>query len=70
MVMSVPTNEAKGADIAITPGKEKSTSRATCPKGTCLDKISWAIRRSWFTKKIKKKKRNEMKKAKNASLKI
>jgi hypothetical protein len=62
--------EAKGADNAITEGKENSTKRATCPKGTCFDKMSWAINRSWLTKKIKKKNRNEIKKEKKASPRI
>jgi hypothetical protein len=69
-VIKVPTREAKGADIAITEGRENSTKRATCPNGTCLDKISCAIKRSWLTKKIKKKNRNEIKKEKKVSLRI
>jgi hypothetical protein len=69
-VIKRPTREAKGADNAITEGKENKTKRATCPNGTCLERMSCAINRSWFTKKIKKKKRNEIKKEKNASLRI
>jgi hypothetical protein len=69
-VIKVPTREAKGADNAITEGKENSTKSATCPKGTCLARISWAINRSWLTKKIKKKKRNEIKKEKKVSVRI
>ena len=45
-VIRVPTREAKGADMAITPGREKSTNSATWPKGTCLVRISRAMRSS------------------------
>jgi hypothetical protein len=70
MVIRVPTMEAKGADMAIIEGMEYSTRRATWPKGTCLVKISWAKRRSWFTKKIKKKKRKDTKKENRVSVRI
>jgi hypothetical protein len=66
-VMSVPTREANGADMAITEGREKRINNATCENGTCLVSTSFAIRSIWFTKKIKKKKRNEMKNENKAS---
>jgi hypothetical protein len=60
--MRIPTRDAKGAAMAITAGRAKSTRRTTWLKGTRLVRISWARSRSWFTKKIKKKKRKETKK--------
>jgi hypothetical protein len=60
--------EAKGAERATTEGRAKKTSRVTSLTGTRLVRISWARRRSWFTKKIMKKNRKETRKEKRASV--
>jgi hypothetical protein len=60
--------DAKGAERATTEGRAKKTSRATSPAGTRLVRISWARRRSWFTKKIMKKKRKQTRNENRASV--
>jgi hypothetical protein len=69
-VIRVPTRDAKGADIAIIEGMEKSMSKATWGKGTCLVRISCARSNNWFTKNIKKKKRNETRNENKVSFRI
>ncbi len=53
-----PTRDAKGNAKAIIAGKEYIIIRETFLKDTFFERISSAIRSSWLTKKIKKKKRN------------
>ena len=69
-VINAPTREAKGKAIDIIAGREKIIRRRTSKNGTSFDKTSSAIRRSWFTKNIKKKKRKATKKEKRNSFPI
>jgi hypothetical protein len=67
MVIRVPVRQAKGEAMAMIEGREYRTRRATWYRGTRFSRISLAIRRSWLTKKIKKKNKKQTQKVKRIS---